>query len=160
MVTPYERSIQAARGYFELEMLKESLQQLDSLTFEEQLRPETLEVRILVLMKARKWKLALSAAEKLCTVAPDAPIGYIHTAFCLHELGRTREAKETLLDGPSGLVNDPTYHYNLACYECVLGNLNAAQVYLETSVSLDADLREFSRQDPDLKPLYDSIQSA
>lgn len=152
-VTPFERTLLAAQGYFELEMHTDALKELDTLPFPDQLRAEVLELRVLVLMKACRWKEALLASEKLCAVAPEASIGYIHAAFCLHELGRTREAKDVLLEGPSCIVNEATYHYNLACYECVLGNIETARAYFDTSVSMDKNLRDYAKEDPDLKPL-------
>ncbi len=152
-MTPYERIHLAAQGYFELGMLEEALHQLNSLSPGEQLRPEALELRVLVQMKASRWREALTASERLCALAPQAPIGFIHAAFCLHELGRTREARDLLLEGPPSLASEATYHYNLACYECALGNLETARAYLQTSISLDAKLRAYARVDPDLRPL-------
>ena len=149
-----ERVHLAAQGYFELEMYAEAIKTLDTLSFEDQLHSEVLELRVVVEMKLGRWKRALVASEKLCAVASDAAIGFIHAAFCLHELGRTREAREVLLEGPASLVNEATYHYNLACYECVLGNLETARAYLDASVSLDAKLKEFAQEDPDLEPLH------
>lgn len=145
--------ILAAQGYFELEMNKESLAELDKLPFAEQILPEVLEMRVLILMKDHHWEQALDVSEKLCAVAPNEPSGFIHAAFCLHELGKTQQAKELLLEGPASLATDPTYHYNLACYECALGNIETARAYLKSSVSMDKDLREFAKYDPDLKAL-------
>ena len=153
-MSPFERTLLAAQGYFELEMLDDAIRQLDGLPFEEQFCAEALEIRIAVQMKAARWKEALGASEKLCAVLPERSIGFIHTAFCLHELGRTREAKEVLLEGPPSLASEPTYHYNLACYECALGNLESARAYLATSVSMDEDLRAYALEDPDLKLLH------
>ena len=148
-----ERIITAAQGYFELDMHGEAIAELDRLPLADQLRPDVLEMRILILMQDRLWQEALDASEKLCAVLPEAPVGFIHAAYCLHELGKTREAKELLLEGPAALVNDATYHYNLACYECAVGNLDIARAYLETSFSMDEKLRETAAGDPDLKPL-------
>jgi len=145
--------ILAAQGYFELEMHREAIAELNKLPLAEQLRPDVLEMRILILMKDNHWQEALSASEKLCTVAPEVPIGFIHAAYCMHEMGHTREAKALLLEGPASLVNDATYHYNLACYECALGNLSLARAYLDASLSMDEKLRAFAETDPDLKPL-------
>ena len=152
-MTPFERTFLAAQGYFELAMLQDGLNELDSLPFPEQLRADVLELRISILMKATRWEEALRTGEKLCAVASEAPIGFIHTAFCLHELGRTREAREVLMEGPASLIHEATYHYNLACYECVLGNLETARAYLDTSVAMDEKLRGYAKEDPDLKPL-------
>lgn len=149
-----ERIITAAQGYFELEMHREAIAELDRLPLAEQIRPDVLEMRVLILMGNNRWKEALAASEKLCAVMPEFPVGFIHAAYCLHELGRTREARELLLEGPAALVQDATYHYNLACYECALGNLEVARAYLKASLEMDEQLEAFARQDPDLKPLH------
>jgi len=145
--------ILAAQGYYELEMHKEALAELDRLPLSEQILPEVLEMRVLILMKDHHWKEALDASEKLCAMVPEEPSGFIHAAYCLHEMGKTRQAKELLLEGPAALATDPTYHYNLACYECALGNIETARAYLKASVSMDQELREFAQSDPDLKAL-------
>jgi predicted Zn-dependent protease len=111
------------------------------------------ELRVLILMHGKQWGRALTASRILCDIRPEATVGYIHTAFCLHELGRPDEAKSVLLSGPAALLDEPIYHYNLACYECVLGNLESAQAHLETSFALDKKFREFAKMDPDLKAL-------
>jgi hypothetical protein len=66
-------------------------------------------------------------------------------------MGRTWEAKQLLLAGPSSLLNEPTYHYNLGCYNAVLGNLDEATRHLETSFQMDKKFREIAKFDPDLK---------
>src|SRR5690348_2716140 len=88
-------------------------------------RPAVLELRLLILLHARRWKEALSFSRKLCAAAPESSAGYIHSAYCLHELGRTTEARDLLINGPECLQREATYHYNLACYECALGDEEA-----------------------------------
>ena len=77
--------------------------------------------------------------------------------FCLHELGKTAEAKELLLKGPLALLKDPIYYYNMGCYDALLGNVKSAQVHLLTSFKMDASLREIAKRDPDLKSLRELI---
>ena len=81
-----------------------------------------------------------------CDANPNQPFGFVHAAFCLHELGRTSEAKQTLLDGPAALLDEPVYYYNLACYDTVLGNLEQAKVYLRASFRLDKSFRELAKK--------------
>jgi predicted Zn-dependent protease len=156
-VEDFEKIIQAAQGYTELGMHEDALIELESLIPAVRNRPDVLELRILILMHARKWGEALAASRDLCELRPDVTIGYIHAAFCLHELRRSGEAKSVLLSGPAALLDEPTYHYNLACYECVLGNLESALAHLETSFAIDKKFRAFAKTDPDLKALRSQL---
>ena len=116
-----ERILLAAQGYLELEMPAEALAELDSLGPKDQDREEILQLRLFILMRGRQWPLALGICERLRRIFPGSSTGYIHGAFCLHELGRTSEAKEILLSGPPNLAREATYYYNLGCYDAVLG---------------------------------------
>jgi len=153
MIEGHERTLLAAQGYCELGMHDDALAELDSLPAELLRHASVVELRAVVLMQARRWKLALTASRSLCRVAPDKTSGFIHTAFCLHELGRTTEARDTLLSGPDVLHTEPTFHYNLACYECALGNLDLARMHLEKSFELDKKYKEYAKSDPDLAAL-------
>jgi predicted Zn-dependent protease len=110
----FERKLAAAQGYSELGMHDDAIAELDAIDPESSGRPEVVEMRLLILMHARRWKDALAASRKLCKAKPEAAAGFIHAAFCLHELGRTQDAKSLLISGPPSLLKEPTYHYNLA----------------------------------------------
>jgi Flp pilus assembly protein TadD len=153
MIEEHERIRLAAEGYCELGMFDDALAELDTLPEEVAEHATVLGLRTVVLMQARRWKSALTASRALCRTAPDKTEGFIHAAFCLHELGRTTEARDTLLSGPDLLHAEPTFHYNLACYECALGNLELARMHLEKSIELDKKFRDFAKSDPDLAPL-------
>ena len=149
----FEKNITAAQGYSELGMHEDAIAELDAINPEYSAKPDVLEIRLLVLMHARRWKEALTASRKLCKANPDAASDFIHAAFCLHELGRTQDAKSLLVSGPPSLLKEPTYHYNLACYEARLGNYPEAHAHLETSFAMDRKFREFAKNDSDLEPI-------
>jgi len=153
MIEGHERTLLAAQGYSELGMFDEALKELDSLPDEVAEYGTVVELRTVILMQAKRWKSALTASRALCRVAADKTSGFIHAAFCLHELGRTEEARDMLLSGPNLLHAEPTFHYNLACYECALGNLDIARMHLEKSFELDKKFRDFAKSDPDLAAL-------
>ena len=151
----FEWQLQAACGYAELGMTRESLAELDAIDKRYQNRPEVLQLRLHHLMRKKKWALALRVSQKLCRVAPDAGAGFLHAGFCLHQLGKTAEAKKLLITGPVALLKEPIYYYNMGCYEALLGNVKDARINLETSFRMDATFRELAKKDPDLK----SVQS-
>ena len=149
-----ERSLLAAQGYIELEMPDEALREIDALSQKDQLRDEVLQMRLFIVMRAKRWEQALAVCARLRGMCPECATGYIHGAFCLHEMGRTLEAKQLLQKGPPSLLGEPTYHYNLGCYDAVLGNLDEAAQHLETSFQMDRKFREIAKYDPDLKAVH------
>jgi predicted Zn-dependent protease len=153
-----ERAILAAQGYLELGMAAEALAELAALPVVEIRDPDIIELRLHILMQATRWADALSTAEELIRLNADAIPAYIHGAFALHELGRTEEARNLLLKGPSELRKDPTFHYNIGCYEAVLGNREAALDSLQASFALDETYRDFARRDPDLTLVREALE--
>jgi len=147
----------AACGYAELGMTRESLGELNALQDAEQERPEVLQLRLHHLMREKKWTRALMISRKLCRIAPRCCGGFLHAGFCLHELGKTAEARALLLKGPAALLNEPIYYYNMGCYDALLGNAKSAQVHLLTSFRMDPTFREIAKRDPDLKSIQELI---
>ena len=153
----FEQLIRAAEGYSELGMLAEALAALDEISAEDRDRTEVLRMRIQIYLQAKDWETGLRLSRQLTDLLPDESYGFIHSAFCLHELSRTAEAKQVLLNGPSSLLEEPIYYYNLGCYEAVLGNLDQAKAYLRASFRLNKSFREIARTDPDLANIRDDL---
>lgn len=138
-------------------MADEALAELDRVPSEDRTHEDVEQLRVYILMRARRWPDALAACEALRAEHPELSLGYIHGAFCLHELGRTGEAMELLQQGPASLLREPVYFYNLGCYHAVLGNPEEAQNYLQMSFSMDEKFREIARYDPDLESVIGNI---
>lgn len=124
---------------------------LDAIPKGEQNRPEVLLLRLHHLMHRKSWTRALALSRKLCRIAPDCGAGFLHAGFCLNQLGKTAEARQILLQGPSALRREPIYYYNMGCYEALLGNPRDAQKHLQISFQMDASFRTIAKTDPDLK---------
>jgi predicted Zn-dependent protease len=148
-----QRILVAAQGYSELGLPDLALLELETLPSMQQLDPVVVETRLSVLMQAKRWKDALPVGQELCRLVPDKSAGFIHSAFCMHELGDTTAAREILLSGPAALKAEATYHYNLACYAAKLGNLDEARAHLDVSFAMDKKLKDHALNDPDLDPL-------
>jgi Flp pilus assembly protein TadD len=153
----FEWQVQAACGYAELGMHRESLAELNAITPRYQKRPEVLQLRLHHLMREKRWASALRVSQALCKVAPDCGTGFLHAGFCLHQLGKTLEAKKLLVRGPVTLLKEPIYYYNMGCYEALLGDVNGAKENLLISFKMDASFRAIAKRDPDLKALHSLI---
>lgn len=149
--------VQAACGYAELGMTRESIAELDAIAAPLQNHPEVLQLRLHHLMRKKRWAQALRVSQLLCRAVPECATGFLHAGFCLHQLGKTAEAKKLLITGPVALLKDPVYYYNMGCYEALLGNVEGARKHLRMSFRMDSSFRELAKCDPDLRALHAAI---
>jgi tetratricopeptide (TPR) repeat protein len=146
----FQQQINAAIGYFNLGMTDDALLELESMSQADFHRPESIALRVSVLMRKGLWEKALEGAELLCTLLPEHPSPYLDAAFCLHEMKRTEEARRKLLAGPAQLKGNSLFYYNMACYESRLNHLDVARKYLEQALSMNRELENSWESDPDL----------
>lgn len=158
IMTEAERRIIASQGYVELGLYEEARGELAVLPPELHERVDVIEITLLCLMGRNNWAEALALATKLCQLEPAEPGGYIHAAFCLHELGRTIEAVDMLSRGPVSLRTKPVYSYNMGCYHARLGQFDKSIVYLERAFEMDGDLRLHAKKDRDLDSLRAQLE--
>ncbi|MEN3942839.1 hypothetical protein WJU23_16185 [Prosthecobacter sp. SYSU 5D2] len=148
-----ERRILAAQGYVELGLHEEARAELAHLPLHAADRVDVIELTVLCHMGDQRWAEALVLTQKLCELEPEEPGGFIHAAYCLHELGHTTEALDLLARGPVTLRTKPVYYYNLGCYLACLGQDEKALNLLKQSFEMDGSLRSHARKDPDLDRL-------
>ncbi len=146
--------LRSACGYAELGMDRESIAELNAIPKTQQDLPEVLLLRLHHLMQRKSWTRALTLSRRLCRVAPESGAGYLHAGFCLNQLGKTAEARQTLLKGPLALRSEPIFYYNMGCYEALLGNTQRARKNLQISFQMDASFRDVAKSDPDLKAVH------
>jgi predicted Zn-dependent protease len=150
--------LQPFLGYLDLQMFHEANDELESLPNEYKTRPEVLSARLELLMAMRRWEDGALLAQSLSKLWPDHDEWYIRTAFCLHELKRTADARAVLLNGPETLKDNAVYHYNMACYEAQLGHVKKAKQYLSTCFKMEKKFKAEALEDPDLEPVWTSIE--
>jgi len=150
----FTRHFNASQGYLKLDMISESCEEISEIKPEYGLYPEVMQLKTWILMKRGEWDRALTLSQCLLNSNPDLLLPYLDGSYCLHELGKTVDARETLLNGPGELQDYPVYHYNLACYEACLGNITSAHNYLEEAISLNSVYLKEAKKDPDLKVLF------
>lgn len=144
-------------GYLDLGLPDMAEEELDALPEECLAHPLVLDARLALQMHRCQWTEAVETGLNGCAAFPGQPSFFIHTAFCLHEMGRTEEAHLLLLSGPASLRREPLYHYNMGCYLTVLGRREEAGDHLGEAFRLDQSLRKFARSDRDLEPLWPEL---
>ena len=66
----FERSLLSAQGYIELEMLDEALREIEAIPPKDQFREEVLQMRLFIVMRAKRWEQALSICARLRATKP------------------------------------------------------------------------------------------
>ena len=106
------------------------------------------------------YRRVLEGEEKV--LGPEHPdtlniINYLATL--LYALGRLTEALELLRKKASvSKVAKAAVRYNLACYECLSGNLDEAKRLITEEIAANPEKKEQVLQDEDLKPIWDFIK--
>ena len=118
-----------------------------------------LSVRWHICAAANQWLVAVDLAKTVTKLAPDEAGGWVQLACSQHRVGRTKEARETLLNVLDRFPLNAAIRYNLACYECHLGRPFLAKRWLEKAFALadPKELRLKALDDPDLEPLWKEI---
>ena len=158
---PEGRHVLAAEGWLGLGCPVEARAELNQIPSLLRLHPEVLKVRWGIYAAEKKWNEALEVAGVLTEIQSEEAIGWVNRSFSLHELKRTQEARANLLQVISKFPADPIVHYNLACYECQLGDMDQARKWLESAFRLgDRNrMKPMALEDPDLRPLWAALKS-
>jgi hypothetical protein len=92
-------------------------------------------------------------AEALVKIKPDQYPGWIWRSHSLNELGRTREAVDSLLPAAKRFQMLGIIPFHIACYHAALGQLHDAKVWLQCAfASPEAkELKLKALDDPKLK---------
>jgi tetratricopeptide (TPR) repeat protein len=148
--------LRAAQGWLELGNATEAAAELEKIWPALREHPRVLEVRCQAALQAKRWSEALALAETLCQRDPDSPFGWIHRAFCLHELKRTEEAWNALLPVAERFPKEWLVCYNLACYACQLRRLDEGKTWFMRALELGdpLEINRLASADADLKPLF------
>ncbi len=147
----------AVEGYCELGMLQAAWEEIETLPESIRITPVVLKAKTLVLLREEAWNQALDVSRELIERYPESSSGYIHAAYCLHEIGETEKAMEILENGPPSLQEEPVYYYNLSCYQARLGAIKDARKALMRSLEMDETLLKIARNDPDLKEFWNEL---
>jgi predicted Zn-dependent protease len=157
--SPDLHQLNAAVGWLELGNPGEARRELDEVSTLMQSHPDVLEVRWRLHARERSWEPALAVAEQLVAEAPERCSGWIDLSYSLHELKRTAEAREKLLPVAGRFPEVSTIPYNLACYECQLGQLDQARHWLKLGMKLGGtkEILAMALKDSDLEPLWPEL---
>ena len=156
---PDRQHCQAAVGYIELGMLLEANAELEEIDPFNRAAPEVLAARIAIYHGLKKWELMRQVARRLADFQPNDIQWTISLAYATRRAISIEAAKEILLNAEPKFPKETVIKYNLACYECQLGDLEAARNYLKSAFEIEPNWRMMALEDEDLKPLWKCLGS-
>ena len=153
---PASHRVSSAEGWLELGNPAEAAAELAGLAPEWAEHPAVLELKWQIKAQGGHWVACLALASRLVELHPELAVGYIHRSFALHELRRTVEARDLLAPAAARFPEEEILPYNLACYECSLGNLATARAWLGKIFGRhnSESWRRAAQSDPDLTALW------
>ena len=155
---PYEKKFRAivgaSEGYIALGMHQEAWDELETLEPEARAHPDALALRLEIFVALKRYESAAILAEGMIANGDDTPGTWLHGAWAIRRHRTLEDARAFLLRGEAHLENVALFQYNLACYECQLGNMLGAKVRLTRAFELDPALRATALDDEDLWPIW------
>ncbi|GJQ57426.1 MAG: hypothetical protein SCALA701_02270 [Candidatus Scalindua sp.] len=83
---------------------------------------------------------------------------WVAYAYAVRRHEKISNARTILLQAIERFSEEAIIPYNLACYECQLGNIEKAKIYLKRALSLDMNFRVIALEDEDLRTLREEIK--
>ncbi len=114
-------------------------------------------LRIAICRGLAKWELMAELAKRLIEFQPTDSQWPVLAAYATRRAISIEAAKEILLNAESKFPKEAVIPYNLACYECQLGNLESAKKYLKQAFTIDSSWRIAALDDSDLQPLWNDL---
>lgn len=157
---PDSQYLRAAHGYLELSMYLEADAELDKIDPICRGAPEILRVRLMVYAELEKWELMQVVAKRLSNCDPKNAQWAISLAYATRRAESIEAARSVLLEARKLHPEEPTIAYNLACYECQMGNLSDAKKHLMQATKADVKFKAMALDDSDLEPLWEKLGDA
>lgn len=132
----------------------EGWKELDSIEPQNRNEMEVLHVRLRLLIDMKEWRQATELAETAVSLYPGMPDFYILGAFASRRFDSVLAARRFLVGGQKVMEDCAVFYYNMACYDCLLGDTDGAKELLAQSFALDKGFRKLAKEDEDLKPLW------
>jgi hypothetical protein len=144
-----------ALGYIELGLVNHAADELEAVEGEDRLSLPVMLARIELYMEAKNWELLVAVAKAVARADRDQERAWIGWAYGLRCLEQVAEARAVLLEADAHHGKTcALLHYNLACYECLLGDTKAAMVRLRRARKLGGkQFKAMALDDEDLKAM-------
>ncbi|HBU58288.1 MAG TPA: hypothetical protein DEB48_00425 [Verrucomicrobiales bacterium] len=153
---PDTHYVSGAEGWLELGDFESALAELDLVSENCREYFDVQQVRWHIHNRMEDWETCLVISLRMIESNPEMPQGWINHGNGLFYMRRYQEAYDALAPVFKRFPHDEAIPYNLACYKCQSGDLDAAREWLERALKVGDSKRvgKMAATDPDLMPLW------
>ncbi len=151
--------LQRCDGYLDLSLREKALAELDRVPTGYRDSLPYLDLLLRLKMDVEDWESAAEVARLLRDRLPDRPAYWVQLAYATRRSQDIPAARSVLAQARSRFRDVAVIPYNLACYECRLGETEAAMLHLKAAIDLDPSFEKVAEDDEDLEPLWERIYS-
>ena len=148
------KHLEAAQGYCGLGMYLDADDEIERIDAYARAVPEVLGVRVEIYRNLEKWEQMQAVAKTLAVNMDGEPHWWVCWAFATRRAECLDKARDILILALEQYPRAAVVHYNLACYECQLGDLGAAKRHLEVAFSQEPECRLTALEEADFQPLW------
>jgi tetratricopeptide (TPR) repeat protein len=147
----------AAQGFLALGMLLEGNNTLDDIDPFCRHLSQVLAVRVKVSQALERWELMQAVAKRMVEYDPDDSGWWVLWAQVTSKAESIEAGKLILVNALERHPLDAGVHFNLACYECRLENMDDAKYHLKRCFELDPSWRAMALGDERLEALWEAL---
>ena len=103
--------------------------------------PEVLALRVEIYEGLKKWELMREVAVRLYEFAQTEVQWVVSYAYATRRAESIDAARNILINALPKFPNEAIIYYNLACYDCQLGQIDSAKQYLKQAFRIDSNWR-------------------
>lgn len=148
-----ERRLDAARGYLELSMPDQALEELDEIADPEHFAFDWHLLRGEAFRDRKDYRAAIKAYHHAQSARPDELAVFMGLAWCYKRTGQLSKSIEMMHQAYLAHRDQAIVLYNLSCYYSLAGNKDQALSWLGRALRMSSDLRELIDQESDFDSL-------
>jgi Flp pilus assembly protein TadD len=100
-----------------------------------------------------------TVAKRLARIEPENIQWTVSWSYATRRADSVEAARLILLEAVERFPTAAILHYNLACYECLLGDVEVAKARLQHAFNLEPRYRLAALEDEDLEAVWSDIPS-
>jgi thioredoxin-like negative regulator of GroEL len=152
------RRIEYARGYIDLGLFDRATEELEAIPLRDWFTSEVMTIRLELHSAAKQWNIVENYARTLILKDRTDIQAWVALGCAARRTRSVGAARDTMVDALAAVGDGhPAIHYNLACYQCLLGNVEAAKEHLSVACRIDSSFKSAALGDDDLKPMWEAI---